>query len=512
MKYPLGVQTFEKLRNGGYVYIDKTELMYKLVNEGVYFFLGRPRRFGKSLFVSTLEAYFSGRYDLFEGLAVSKEETKWEKYPILHLDFSGENYLEEDALKTVLNRMLTEWETEYGIVDNDNTLSGRFAAIIKSAYIKTGKKVVILVDEYDKPILDLYDNTVLEDDNRTLLKAFYGVMKKQDRYIQFAFLTGVTKLGKVSVFSDLNNITDISLRDDYCSICGITEQELHQTFDEEVGVLADENGMTKDECYTELAQQYDGYHFSRKSVGVYNPYSLLMALQARFFNDFWYETGTPTYLIKILKEIGGTIPDLNEVLATFSSLGKIEVYKDDIISLLYQSGYLTIKEVLSIRLVKLGYPNMEVQRRFTEDLVSLYMGITSKEASIYVEQFATDLKRGDAQSFMERMKAFFDGGDYRIAGEKELYFQNVFHTVCRMLSLAGKAEEATSNGRLDYVLQNPKYVYIVEFKYDGSAAEALKQINDKGYADPFKKDSRKLFKIGVNFSSETRSISEWVIE
>jgi len=512
MKYPLGIQTFSDLRDGGYVYIDKTELMYKMVNEGKYFFLGRPRRFGKSLFVSTLEAYFSGRYDLFENLAVSKEETKWEKYPILHLDFSGVNYTEPNKLKDVLKEFLDKWQQEYGCKTNSESPELRFSSIIECAYNKTGKGVVILVDEYDKPILDLYDNTKLEDDNRTLLKAFYGVMKKQDRYIHFAFLTGVTKLGKVSVFSDLNNITDISLRDDYCSICGITEKELHQTFDEEVETLADENDMTKDECYTELAQQYDGYHFSRKSVGVYNPYSLLMALQARFFNDFWYETGTPTYLIKILKEKGGTIPDLNEVLATFSSLGKIEVYKDDIISLLYQSGYLTIKEVLSRRLAKLGYPNMEVQRGFTEDLASLYMGISSKEASIYVEQFATDLKRGNVESFMERMKAFFDGGDYRIAGEKELYFQNVFHTVCRMLSLVGKAEEVTSNGRLDYVLQSANYVYIVEFKYDGSAAEALQQINDKGYANPFKKDSRKLFKIGVNFSSETRSISDWVIE
>jgi len=512
MLYPLGIQKFEKARNAGCVYIDKTEMIYKMVSEGCYYFLGRPRRFGKSLLVSTLEAYFSGKKDLFEHLAIYDMETKWEKYPVLHLDFAGENYQQPDALEKKLNKFLKKYEAEYDIPYEDDTLSGRFETIIQKASEKTGKQVVILVDEYDKPILDLYGHKDIEENNRNMLKAFYGVMKSQDEYIRFGFLTGVTKLGKVSVFSDLNNVTDISLTDDYATICGVTEEELHNVFDTEVEAMAQKGKMTKEECYAKLAKQYDGYHFGKDVTGVYNPYSLLRALSDKDFGDYWFDTGTPTFLVKILREQGSKIPDLSTVKAAFRSLSKIETYKTDIIPLLYQSGYLTIKKVTKNGTATLGYPNIEVARGFTESLAPFYVGMSRENAEFYVGAFADDLEDGDIDMFMKRMKAFFDAGDYRVVGDKEVYFQNTFKTICRLLGFVCQAESITGDGRCDLVVQTLGNIVIVEFKYNGSADEALNQINDKDYAKPFALDKRKLYKIGANFSPETRSISEWKIE
>jgi len=513
MKFPLGIQTFSDIRNGHYVYIDKTELIYDLVSKGKYYFVGRPRRFGKSLLVSTLEAYFSGKKELFENLAIYDKETKWEKYPVLHLDFAGENYQQRDALEKKLNKFLKKYEAEYDIPYEDDTLSGRFETIIQKAYERTGKQVVILVDEYDKPILDLIDNEDIEEDNRGILKAFYGVMKSQDEYIRFGFLTGVTKLGKISVFSDLNNVTDISLDEQFSTICGVTEEELHQVFDAQVEAMAAKNKMTKEECYAKLAEQYDGYHFGIDTKGVYNPYSLLRAFFSQNFGDYWFDTGTPTFLIKVLRLYWQEIPDMEKVESTISSLGKVESYKNDIVPLLYQSGYLTIKASGQFGLVELGYPNKEVARCFTENLVPFYTGITTEKTRFYVAIFANDLHNGNPEQFMKRMKAFYDSSDYRVAGtDKEVYFQYSFTTVCRMLGLTCQTEPTTSRSRCDLVVQTNKFIYVIEFKYNGSAEQALKQINDKGYADPFALDNRKLYKIGANFSPKTRSISEWKIE
>jgi len=380
MLYPLGIQKFEKARNAGCVYIDKTEMIYKMVSEGCYYFLGRPRRFGKSLLVSTLEAYFSGKKDLFENLAIYDMETKWEKYPILHLDFAGANFLEPVRLRDVLKEALDGWQAEYGSQTQAEAPEIRFASIIKSAYAKTGKQVVILVDEYDKPILDLIDNADIEETNRAMLKAFYGVMKSQDEYIRFGFLTGVTKLGKVSVFSDLNNITDISLSDDYATICGVTEEELHNVFDDEVEAMAQKGKMTKEECYAKLAKQYDGYHFGEDVPGVYNPYSLLRALSDRKFGDYWFETGTPTHLIKILNTYLPELPDLSDIEVPKDGFGAVESYKTDILPLLYQSGYLTLRQDCNDEyFYYLKFPNREVETGFINRLIPLYTSVAEEK-------------------------------------------------------------------------------------------------------------------------------------
>jgi len=513
MKYPLGVQTFEKMRNGGCVYIDKTEMIYKMVTEGCYYFLGRPRRFGKSLLVSTLEAYFSGKKELFEDLAIYEMETKWEKYPVFHLNFAGENYQQPDALEKKLNKFLKQYEAEYDIPYEDDTLSGRFETIIQKASEKTEKQVVILVDEYDKPILDLLGHEEIEETNRAMLKAFYGVMKSQDEYIRFGFLTGVTKLGKVSVFSDLNNITDVSLSDDYATICGVTEEELHNVFDDEVEAMAQKGKMTKEECYAKLAKQYDGYHFGEDVPGVYNPYSLLRALSDKKFGDYWFETGTPTHLIKILNTYLPELPDLSDIEVPKDGFGAVESYKTDILPLLYQSGYLTLRQDCNDEyFYYLKFPNREVETGFVNRLIPLYTSVAEEKSKYYIGWFAQDLRKGDVDMFLKRMKTFFDGGDYRLAGDKEVHFHNCFTIVCRLLGLACQAESANSNGRCDLIVQTSKFVYVIEFKHDGSAEEALKQINDKDYAKPFALDDRKLYKIGINFSSELRSINEWKIE
>lgn len=512
MKYPLGIQFFQGLREDGYVYLDKTQFVHQLVSSGKYYFLSRPRRFGKSLFLSTLRAFFEGKRELFDGLAIHDLEKEWKKHPVFHLDLNARSYSDRDSLIAELNRHLELWEKEYGDKFKDRAVEERFSAVIRSAAEQTGRKVVILVDEYDKPMLQAIGNETLQNEFRTILKAFYGNLKNCDEFIRFAFLTGVTKFGKVSVFSDLNHLTDISLLPQYADICGITEKELHQYFDDEVGELAAQNGTTKEEAYETLKFNFDGYHFCANSAGIYNPFSLLKTLAFRVYRDYWFETGTPTFLIHQLQKTNYRLDDITTEEVTAEMLNSIEIMDVNPLPLLFQSGYLTIKEYNQrFDTYTLGFPNREVEVGFTRFLSSYYVPRRSGTSAFSVSQFVRDLDRGEADSFMRRLASLFADGNYQVVGDQEIYFQNTLSVFLKMLGFYVDVERHTSDGRMDVVVQAHDYIYIFELKVNKDADTALKQIEEKGYAAPFAVDSRKLYKIGVNFNTERRLIDDWKI-
>ncbi len=511
MNYPIGIQDFEKLREGNYLYIDKTQLIYKLASGFGYYFLSRPRRFGKSLLISTMEAYFLGKKELFKGLALEQLEQNWTVYPVLHLDLNTSEYRKENDLSEELNRNLLRWESIYSKGEGEVSSSQRFAGIIERACNQTGQKVVILIDEYDKPLLNSIGNPELQDHYRSQMKAFYSVMKTQDRYIKFGFITGVTRFSKVSIFSDLNNFTDISMDDEYVEICGLTEKEIRNNLDAEVEKLAAANDITKDEGYAELQEYYDGYHFRQESVGIYNPFSLLSALRKRSFGSYWFETGTPTFLMELLKKTNYNLNELvvNEV--TTSTLSDIGNMDRNPISVIYQSGYLTIKGYdKRFKQYRLGFPNREVEEGFTQYLSKSFTKMDSVSA-FDIKNFVLELEAGKVESFMHRLEALFADNDYRVQGNQELYFQNVLYVFFKLMGFFVEVERATSDGRMDLIVKTDDYIYIFEFKLDKSADEALQQIEDKGYALPYAADPRRLYKIGVNFSSDRRCIEEWKV-
>ena len=509
-KYPIGLQDFQGLREDGYAYIDKTAFVYELASSGKYYFLSRPRRFGKSLLVSTLKAYFQGKKELFKGLAIEKLETEWTERPVFHLDLNTGKYTNEEALASGIGWHLSLWENEYGITANTESLSDRFKNIILKAYERTGQKVIILVDEYDKPLLEAIGNEALQNDYRKTLKSVYGVAKTMDAYIQFAFFTGVTKFSKVSVFSDLNNLENISLSEGYTDICGITEREIRDCFDEEVGAMADKLGIDKAHCYQKLKENYDGYHFRENSAGIYNPFSLLKTLKNKELKDYWFETGTPTFLVETLKRNDYELENMTHEEVTADLLGSLDSIDTNPLPLLYQSGYLTIKDYNpEFDVYTLGFPNGEVERGFTRFLFRNYAPIRPEKSASFVKDFTIEVRNGQPEKFMPRLETLFAGQDYQIMGDTELYFHNVTSLVFKMLGFYVDVERHTTDGRMDMLVQTKDYLYIFEFKIDKSADEALAQIEEKQYAKPFEHDSRKLYKIGVNFSSETRRIESW---
>ena len=517
--YPIGIQNFEKIRKGGYLYIDKTALIYQLANTGSYYFLSRPRRFGKSLLLSTLEAYFQGKKELFEGLAIEKLEKEWTEYPILHLDLNIARYASTSDLEDILNRNLVAWEKLYGADPAERSLPLRFAGIIDRAYHKTGQRAVILIDEYDKPLLQALHDEELQNQLRNMLKPFYGVLKTMDRAIRFALLTGVTKFGKVSVFSDLNNLDDISMRVPYAAICGITEEELRTYFEDDIHELASSLKLTYDETRTLLKRRYDGYHFVAEGPGLYNPFSLLNTFKYMRIDDYWFETGTPSYLVELLKHTHYDLYEMANTETDADTLNSIDSASNNPIPVIYQSGYLTIKDYdPEFKIYRLGFPNREVEEGFIKYLLPFYTSVSAPKTPFEIGQFVREVRSGNYDAFFRRLQSFFADTPYEvIAGQKperdtELHYQNVLFIVFRLVGLYTKVEYHTSNGRIDLVLQTDRYIYIMEFKLNGTAEEALQQINEKQYALPFANDERKLFKIGVNFSSETRNIERWIVE
>lgn len=513
MKYPIGIQNFEKIRNDGYVYVDKTALLYKLASEGSYYFLSRPRRFGKSLLISTIESYLSGKKDLFKGLAIENLEQEWIEYPILHMDLNCREYKDKSSLEAELNRHLEGWEKVYGDEYKDRAVEERFFHVINNVYEKTGRRAVILVDEYDKPLLQTLDNEELQSAYRSKLKAFYSVLKTQDAKIRFAFLTGVTKFGKVSVFSDLNNLVDISLDNRYSEICGITEEELHACFDHSVAELADENNLSKEDCYSRLKRDFDGYHFTMDSKGMYNPFSVLNTLSSKQFRDYWFETGTPSFLVYQLQKTGYNLNNITKENLSTDTLNSIDIMDTNPLPLLYQSGYLTLKSYeVEFDEYTLGFPNREVEQGFVKYLLPFYTPKHQDKTAFAIPRFIKDIREGDAEGFMQRLEDFFATGDYQVMGDLEIYFQNTLYVLFRLIGFYVNVERHTARGRIDIVMQTPQYVYILELKIDKSAQEALDQIEEKGYAEAFAGDSRKLFKIGINFSTLTRQIDDWKIK
>jgi len=513
MKYPIGIQNFGEVRRDGYAYVDKTALMYKMVSEGKYYFLSRPRRFGKSLMISTLEAFFCGERELFKGLYVDGTEWDWQQHPIMHLDLNTSKYDVEESLDDMLEEFLARQEARYGKNEHERSFGLRFQGVIRRAFEKTGMRVVVLVDEYDKPMLQAIGNDALQTYYRDTLKAFYGALKSSDRYIRFAFLTGVTKFGKVSVFSDLNNLIDISMLPQYTNICGISESELHDNFDESVGALAEANGMTKTECYNRLQRDFDGYHFNEYAKeGIYNPFSVLNTLAHQVFRDYWFETGTPSFLVHQLKKINYPLENMTEEELTTDTLNSIDIMDENPLPLLYQSGYLTLKSYdQEFDSFILGFPNLEVERGFIKYLLPFYTPKTGDKKKFSMASFIDDVRSGNADGFMRRLEDFFATGDYQITGKFEKYFQNTLYVFFRLMGFYVNVERHTTNGRMDIVIQTPDYIYILELKIDKSAREALQQIEDKGYAIPFANDSRRLFKIGINFSSKTKRVDDWVM-
>lgn len=511
--YPIGIQNFEKIRRDGYFYIDKTALVYQMVKTGSYFFLSRPRRFGKSLLVSTLEAYFEGKRELFEGLAIEKLEKDWTKHPILHIDLNTEKYESLESLENILNDTLYKWEKVYGTEPSETSLPLRFKGIIRRAYEQTGNRVAIFVDEYDKPMLQAIGNEELQKAFRNTLQAFYGAIKTMDGYIKFAFLTGVTKFGKVSVFSALNNLIDLSMDERYAAICGMTEEEIHDNLEEDLLELADKQKMSYEEVCRELKTCYDGYHFVENSVGIYNPFSVLNTFFKMKFGSYWFETGTPTYLVELLKAHHYDLHSMAHVETDADILNSVDSASTNPIPVIYQSGYLTIKKFdQEFATYQLGFPNREVEEGFMKFLLPFYANTDKVESPFQIQKFVREVRSGDYESFFRRLQSFLADTPYELIRDQELHYQNVLFIVFKLIGFYVKAEYHTSQGRIDLVLQTDEFIYVMEFKLEGSAEEALKQINEKNYAQPFAADPRKLFKIGINFSSQTRNIERWIVE
>lgn len=511
--YPIGIQNFEKLRKGGFVYVDKTALIHRLVSIGGYYFFGRPRRFGKSLMISTLESYFEGRKDLFEGLAIEGLEKDWNEYPIFHIDLNNEEYNSRERLEGVLNNYLVRWERIYGSEPSEESLSLRFAGVIRRACEQTGRGVVILIDEYDKPLIQSLDNEELQSEYRSILKAFYGNFKSCDKYIRFALLTGVTRFSRVSIFSDLNNLRDITMENEFVPLCGISETEFAQYFESDIRELSVHLKSSYEETCSLLKKRYDGYHFTDNSEGMYNPFSVLNTFASMKIENYWFSTGTPTILVKLLQKNSYRLSDLcGNAEATAEELTGLESINTNPIPLFFQSGYLTIKEYDErFKNYILGFPNEEVEQGFLNFLMPWYANMNGKNTSFHLMKFIKDIEKGDVDGFMERLRSFFSDTPYELIRDSELHYQNVLFIVFRLMGFYTEAEYHTSQGRIDMVVKTPQYIYVIEFKFDGSAEDAVSQIESRNYALPFMSDGRKVYKVGVNFSSETRNIDRWIV-
>ncbi|NDV82366.1 ATP-binding protein [Bacteroides sp. 51] len=513
-KLPIGIQSFRKLREEGFLYVDKTALVWQLASTATPYFLSRPRRFGKSLLISTFEAYFQGRKDLFEGLAIEKLETEWNKHAILHLDLNAEKYDAPERLGMILEFHLVQWEKLYGKDEGEDSYSTRFSGIIRRAYEQTGRGVVVLIDEYDKPLLQAILDEELTEAYKKTLKAFYGVLKSADQYLRFVFLTGVTKFAQVSVFSDLNQLQDISMWQDYAEVCGITKEELVEVFTPELEALGKRNGLTFNETVDKMTVLYDGYHFHRQGQGIFNPFSVLNTLKSGEFSHYWFATGTPTYLVELLKESDYDLRLLIDGVQV--DVGGFSEYRADAnnpLPMIYQSGYLTIKDYdNTFELYTLGFPNDEVRYGFLKFLIPFYTDVTNDETGFHISHFVKELQAGDVPSFIERLKVFFAGIPYELNDRTERHYQVIFYLVFKLMGQFTDAEVHSAKGRADAVVKTKDYIYVFEFKLNGSAEEALRQIDEKGYMEPYTMDPRKKVKVGVDFSKEERNINHYLVE
>lgn len=514
LRYPIGRQHFPTLIEGGYTYVDKTAFVGKLVTDEGYYFLSRPRRFGKSLFLSTLKTYFEGRRDLFKGLAIDRMDVSWDETPVIHIDMNASDYSREDGVFIRLDEILSGYEEEWEIIPRNSEPATRFGKLIKTIYQKTKKRVSILVDEYDKPLLGLKESDPFFKIFQNQLKAFYVNLKSMDEYIRFAMITGVGRFSKVSIFSDLNNLSDISMKDRYATICGLTEDELKNTFRAGIEDLAQKTGKSYDETLTELQDYYDGYRFTAECPRMYNPFSVMLALDDRRIAPYWYETGTPTFLVKKVKEKGINLPLERELKLTESQLMTVSYELDDPVPLLFQTGYLTIDRYdPKLQRYILRFPNAEVKIGFFEQLLSLYQPQTAISGSEFnISEFTGDLLNGNPDGLMRRLQAMFAGDGYRYHSEGE--YRKMLYMLFTVTGSKVEVEPHTSNGRVDIRVETTDYIYFFELKFNRPVTEAMNQHHDREYYQHFALDARKKFLVGVSFVDKKKrhGIDTWLIE
>ncbi len=513
-RYPIGQQNFREIRKDNAYYVDKTVFVEKIARSSSrYYFLARPRRFGKSLFLSTLEYFYKGERELFKGLYIDSTNWDWEPYPVLRIDLNTDRYADIGMLDGVLDRLFRNWEETYGVNIKDNGISQRFASILEAAHRKTGKQVVILVDEYDKPLVGNLNEDDKFEHYRKKLASIYSNFKSSAEHIKLVFLTGVSRFSKLSVFSDLNNLNDITFDNEFADVCGITEKELNQYFQEGISDFASKLGVSFEEIKHLLKLNYDGYRFAEEGSDIYNPWSLLNCLSKRMIANYWSMTGSATVIAECLRNIDADLEEILNTQCDMSSLSGLDLKNADPIALLYQTGYLTIKDAdPSTGMVQLGIPNNEVKDDLSRVLLPLY--VTTRRGTVEgkIRDLIASIRLGQPEKLMKTIEAFFAGISYEMKMEDENNFQNAFYVLLTLIGANAKVEDRTSHGRIDLTIETPKYVYIIELKYDGSAREALGQINEKHYAQKYQTDQRKIFKIGASFSSKTRTIGDVLIE
>ena len=513
IRYPIGVQTFRDIVEGGYLYIDKTGIVHDLAETYKYVFLSRPRRFGKSLLSSTFHSYFAGEKELFEGLEAGLLKKEWTRHPVFHFDMSTAKHLNEEQLQRTLSYKLSEYEDElsvdHGIAEDD--INARFERLVKAAVRKTSEKAVIIIDEYDAPLLDVMNDKERLAPMRQIMRNFYSPIKSLDPYLRFVFITGINKFAQLSIFSELNNLQNISMMPRYSSICGITQSELERDMKEPVRDLAYNLGITYEEALKQLKHNYDGYHFCHGSEDIYNPFSLIKCLDAQEFGSYWFETGTPTFLVEWLMR--SQIDEAGLDRMTYIPAAAFDIspeLSDSPLPVLYQTGYLTIRGYDSrTRLYTLGYPNEEVRIGFSQCLLAGYNRDTSA-GSVFVARFFTAMDNGDVNSALELLQSFMAGIPYDLENKTEKHYQTIIYLVFSLLGYYTQTEVKSAVGRADAVCRTKDCKYVFEFKVDGSAEDALRQIDDKGYMIPYKKVGR-CVKVGVNISSATRTLDSWKV-
>ena len=514
--YPVGIQTFERIRKENKLYIDKTEYIYRMTHSGgCYFFLSRPRRFGKSLLVSTFESYFSGKKELFEGLAIEKLEQKWMEYPVLHFDMSGGKHMEKEQLEDYLSNRLEAEERKWGITHTKRGANDRLTELITTAYEISGKQVVVLIDEYDAPMLDVAHDKETLDVLRNVMRNFFSPLKMCEPMLRFVFLTGITKFSQVSIFSELNNIKNISLDDEYAGVCGITKEELLTQMSEDIDVLAEAQGMTREETIAKLKENYDGYHFSPASPDVFNPYSLLNCFDDKNFGAYWFSSGTPTYLINMLRKFKVLPAKIGRSLARSSAFDAPTENLKTITPLLYQSGYITIKGYDKMsQLFTLDLPNKEIKVGLFESLLPYYLeGMYAEEGDVAIAQMSVLIRQGDMDGALRLLQEFLGTVPYCNNTNYEGHYQQVLFIIFTLLThFVVDVEVHTPNGRVDVVMETEDTLYLIELKLNKSAQAAMQQINLKQYDQRFARCGKPIVKVGVNFDAKKGNIEDWIIE
>ena len=510
---PIGVQTFDKLVEGGYMYVDKTGYVYEIANKFEYVFLSRPRRFGKSLLSSTFHSYFAGEKELFAGLEADRLETEWVKHPVFHFDMSTAKHMNEEQLLEELDKKLDAYERIYGRGEKDVRVNQRLEGLVHRSVEQTGEKAVIIIDEYDAPLLDVMNDRERLVPMRQIMRNFYSPIKSLDPYLRFVFITGINKFAQLSIFSELNNLKNISMLPDFSAVCGISQSELERDFTDQIEALAAAEGVSYERALELLKENYDGYHFCAGSEDIYNPFSLLNAFSDRRFGSYWFETATPTYLIERLERKPLDERELDRM--EYVSVNEFNVspeLTDNPIPLLYQTGYLTIKDYdRSLDSYTLGYPNKEVRTGFLDSLLAGYNGNNPSGAS-FVIRFNAALRKGDVDEALSRMQSFLAGMPNDLENKTEKHYQTIIYLIFSLLGYHIRTEEKSAVGRADAVCWTDDSIYVFEFKVDSTAETALKQIDDKGYMIPYRfEDGKRLVKVGVNISTATRTIDGWAV-